>query len=358
MLQFFPVFRAHPLLLQSTLAGVYEFTGVRDDVARLTVVVFGLLTVLACYLLGSTLFGREVGLLAAGFLALMPYHVLVSRQVLLDAPQTLFNTLSLWAVAKYSTTRRDPWLYVAALMLGLSVLAKETAIILAGSFFIYFALVPQKLRLRTVLGSIVVFSVVVITYPMSLRLAESGRTGGAFLTYQLFRRPNHTMTFYLTEVPPAIGILVVLTALAGIWMFRHTWRDTLLWVFVAVPALFFALFPVKGYQYLLPIAPPLAILAARTLLGWSWPDLAEKLRPLGRVLRRPDAFRGSLGRVAEQRLRVSLVAVVLVSIMVPTWQTIQPSGALDVPGRDRWGAPWPGARRVDRRRTRRPGSRS
>ncbi len=325
MLQFFPVFRAHPLLLQSTLAAVYEVTGVRDDVGRYTVVVFGLATVWACYLLGSSLFGREVGLLAAAFMAVMPYHVLVSRQVLLDAPQTLFNTLSLWAVARYSTTRREPWLYVSALMLGLSVLAKETAIIMAGSFFIYFALVPQRLRLRAVLGSGLIFTLVIATYPISLRLAGSSRTGGAFLTYQLFRRPNHPISFYLFEVPPAIGLAAALAALAGLWLFRHTWRDTLLWVFVGVPAVFFGLFPVKGYQYLLPIAPPLAVLAARTLLGWTTSERLRRLLDDGRVWRWtiPPGIRGKVQ--IRGWMPGTAMVLVLLSLLAPTWQAIQPS---------------------------------
>ena len=318
MLQFFPVFRAHPLLLQSTLAAVYEITGVRDDVGRLTVAVFGLATVLACYLLGATLFGRGVGLLAAAIIAVMPYHVLVSRQVLLDAPQALFNTLSLWAVARFTTTRREGWLYVAAGMLALSVLAKETSVILLGSFFVYFALVPQRLRIRTVLGSGVLFAAVVATYPLSLRMAGAGRTGGAFISYQLFRRPNHSLTFYLTVVPPALGLLVVTAALVGLWAFRRGWEDALLWVFVVVPVMFFGLFPVKGYQYLLPIAPPMAVLAARTLLRWPAADRQWPRRwPRGAVR---AGFAARAGAI-----RTALIVITLASLAIPAWQTIQPS---------------------------------
>jgi hypothetical protein len=43
-------------------------------------------------LLGRLLYGRAIGLLAAAILALMPYHVLVSRQMLLDGPMTFFAT--------------------------------------------------------------------------------------------------------------------------------------------------------------------------------------------------------------------------------------------------------------------------
>ena len=49
----------------------------------------------------------------------MPYHVLVTRQILLDGPMTLFATLALYAVA-LREDGRGPWLYAAGAALGLS----------------------------------------------------------------------------------------------------------------------------------------------------------------------------------------------------------------------------------------------
>jgi hypothetical protein len=54
---------------------------------------------------------------------------------------------------------------------------------------------------------------------------------------------------------------------AGIVLaWRHrSWRETLLLWWIGVPVVFFQVWNVKGYQYLLPIAPAVAVLAAKTL---------------------------------------------------------------------------------------------
>ncbi|MEJ2359527.1 MAG: glycosyltransferase family 39 protein, partial [Deinococcales bacterium] len=90
----FPIFRAHPLLFQFLLALLYAWH-FSDVVGRSAAVAVGILTVLLTYAVARQLYGRFAGLAAALILALMPYHVVVSRQVLLDGPMTLFATLAL-----------------------------------------------------------------------------------------------------------------------------------------------------------------------------------------------------------------------------------------------------------------------
>jgi 4-amino-4-deoxy-L-arabinose transferase-like glycosyltransferase len=123
--------------------------------------------------------------------------------------------------------------------------------------------------------------------------------------WQLFRRPNHGTWFYFTLLPGWIGPAVLLAALAGlIWLRREaSWRERLLLIWIAVPVLFFTLWPVKGFQYLLPLSPALAILAARTLS-------------------RPIPFR----RVAVGRLAMGvLAAATALSLAIPAWARSQPS---------------------------------
>ena len=97
----FPVFRAHPLLFQFLLALLFNF-GVSDLAARLLAVAVGVITVFIVYRLGSLLYGEYTGILAALMLAVMPYHVVVSRQVLLDGPMVLCSTLTLYLLARYA----------------------------------------------------------------------------------------------------------------------------------------------------------------------------------------------------------------------------------------------------------------
>ena len=66
-----------------------------------------MLCVLATFELGRLLYGVRVGLIAAAVLALMPYHVIVSRQILLDGPQTLFTTVTLCLLIRFARSGRE-----------------------------------------------------------------------------------------------------------------------------------------------------------------------------------------------------------------------------------------------------------
>src|SRR6266496_855935 len=127
--EIFPIFRAHPLLFQFVLALGFRFSGVSDLFGRMTSVVFGLATIYLIYQLGALLYGRQAGLIAALFVSLMPYHVVVTRQVLLDGPMVLFATLALYMLARFATMRHPAWLYGAGVGMGLTFLTKETGLV-------------------------------------------------------------------------------------------------------------------------------------------------------------------------------------------------------------------------------------
>lgn len=265
LLPYFPIFRAHPLLFQTMLSVPYQW-GVSPLVGRLLSVALGVGTVWLIYLLGSTLYNRKVGAVAALVLALMPYHVVVTRQVILDGPLVFFSTLSLLLLAKFGQTQKMAWFYASFGAMGLTVLTKETGIVLFGSIYVFVALVGL-VRIRHLFMASLVFVIVVLPYPLSIMFSGRSTTGEQFLAWQLFRRANHVWSFYLTEVPAAMGILVVIAAIGAVVYARKrwTWRETLLTSWVLVPLMFFQLWPVKGFQYLLPLATPIAVLAARGL---------------------------------------------------------------------------------------------
>ena len=306
----FPIFRAHPLLFQTLLSFGYRL-GTGDLFARLLADAFGVGTIVVTFLLGRLLYGKRAGVVAALLLALMPYHVLVSRQVLLDGPMTFFATVTLYLLALSVLSGRTLWLYAAGGAMGLTILSKETSILLIGGACVFFALAPDvRMPGRKLGAALGVTALVVLVYPLALHVAAAHSRGGHYLAYQLFRRPNHSWTFYATTVPPAIGPLVVAVALAGLWLLRRelSWRETLLLSWVVGPVLFFQLYPVKGYQYLLPCAPPIALLAGRMLTRW-----------------RPGTLRIGSISVPGRWSMTALTAVVAASIALPSWNAIRPS---------------------------------
>ena len=296
--EFFPVFRAHPLLLQTILSLGFQLD-LGEGFERLIVAAIGVATVFLVYELGRLLYGRPAGLIAALVMALMPYHVVVTRQVLLDGPMTLFATLTLVLLVRYVLSGRAVWLYATGAAMGLTFLAKETSVVLLGAIYAFLALTPEiAVRLRDLAISIGVMALVIAPFPLTLMFSGRTGTGESYLTWQLFRRPNHDGLFYPATVPEVIGPLVLLAALIGLWLLRReaSWRETLLLSWVAVPVVFFELWPVKGFQYLLPVAPAIAVLA-------------------GRALSRLPAS----GPRGWQALAVAIVAI---SLLVPAWDRV------------------------------------
>lgn len=310
----FPIFRAHPLLFQFVLSLIYRIH-FSDLVGRLAVVAIGLFTVFVAYKVGKTLYGRLPAALGALFLALMPYHVVVTRQVLLDGPMTFFATLTLYSLARFGQTHKSSWLYAVGACLGLTFLSKETSIIMIGCVFVFLALSSEvRTRIRDLVVSVAIMGIVIAPFPISLILAGSSSVGHNYLVWQLFRRPNHPWSFYITVIPPAIGILVIIVALAGLYFLRreHSWREKLLLSWIIVPFTFFEIWPVKGYQYLLPIAPAIALLAGRALGKW----IVKTNR-----IRYPTSIKTIINQPVLYWL---LTAAMILSLGFTSWKQIQP----------------------------------
>ncbi|MGZ6793743.1 MAG: ArnT family glycosyltransferase, partial [Mycobacteriales bacterium] len=265
----FPVVRAHPLLLQVLMSPLYAH-GVHDTVGRYVAGLFGVATVGLVFVLGRVLWDRRAGALAALLLAVMPYHVLVTRQVLLDGPMTFFSTAALTCLALAVRTDRGRWVVAAGGCVGLAALSKETGVVLLAGGFLFLSLTDRLRRpLGHLLGGGALALGLAYTYPLVTALAGGGRSGQSYLVYQLTRPPNHGSGFYLRSFA-AMGTAAVVVGAGGLLLPRLArrglgWQETLLLSWAAAPLVFFEVWPVKGFSYLLPLAPVVALLAARAL---------------------------------------------------------------------------------------------
>ena len=320
---FFPIFRAHPMVFQYILSLAYTIFGVHDIIGRSLVAIVGLATILLVYRAGTDLYGQGVGLVAATLMAVMPYHVIVTRQVLLDGPLTFCTTLTLVLLIRFALTGRTIYLMGVGAALGLTFLTKETGFVLATAAFAFLALTPQiQVRFWPLVGAGISMMIPILMFPLSVALAGKSDTARSYLVWQLLRRSNHTWDFFPTVVPPAMGWFVLLAAAVGLMALRsqRTWRETLLIAWIVLPTFVFQIWPVKGFQYLLPVAPAVAILAARTLVLW-----------------RPRWFTRPGWRLPW--LNIIATVLVVVSIALPAWRagadqnaTSRMAGAGGIPG--------------------------
>jgi hypothetical protein len=205
----------------------------------------------------------------------------------------------------------------------------------------FLLLVPEvRIGLRRQVIAIALFIIAAAPYPAAIVIGKGTNTAGSFVLWQVLRQPNHTWTFYGDILPGAVGPFVLFAAVAGLLyaIRRGGWEDRLLFSWIAVPVAFFEIWPVKGFQYLLPIAPAFAILAGLTfdrLLSRAerLPEAAAdeaatpvptaRLAPWTRLASRDQggtaaASRQWLNRRFGVRAAGALLAVTIASIAIPS----------------------------------------
>ena len=267
----FGVFRAHPLLVHFIVSLVYRVTGVNDVAPRLVSVAFGLGLVAVGGAIGTVVRGRLIGLLTMLFIAISAYPVTVSRQILLDGPMAFFFALTLLFLALYVRQPRGRTLYAAACSAGLAFLSKETAILMVPAILVFFMLARDvPLKLRDLAVSSLIYALTIAPFPLSLVLTGGSKLAQEFFIWQVLRRPNHDYSFYLTVIP-SIGIPLVALAVIGLItaLRRRKGLDVLIVSLAVVVVAFFEAWPVKGFQYLIPLITPVALLAADGLVSLS-----------------------------------------------------------------------------------------
>lgn len=262
----FSPFRAHPLLLQTTLAIVFKVVHVDDWLARFVVAVFfGIASVVAAAALARRLYGWTVGVVALVLLAVAPYHVLLSRQVMLDVPLALFLTLTVAAVHRFAADGARPWWFASALLFGLAVLAKETGILLALSIaiFLLWSGIWRQMRVKDLIAWGALAAVPVLPFAVT-RLFFGGETTSGYLAYQAFRPPNHEWWYFPVVLWEFLTPALMIAAIAGlgIMMWRRTMADKLLLSWFGVFVLFFQLWPTKLFPYLIAVTPVIVIAGA------------------------------------------------------------------------------------------------
>ena len=302
----FSPFRAHPLLLQSALAIEYTALGRMSEYAsRATVALLGAASVFATYRLGRRMYGLAVGLGAAAGLALMPYHVFISRQVLLDVPAGLAVLLAFAALYRYDGVETRRWLYLAGALAGVACVIKETMIVFLPAAVLYLAWTKllRSTRLRDGFLALVLMGMMLAPF-VGTRFVFSGSSAGGYIIYQLFRDPNHPIWYFPVVFWIFITPLAVLSVVGGFVLacVRRERADKLLVSWMAVFGLFFQFWPTKLLPYAIILTPAMALLGARGVVAGV------------RAVRE----RGSLRTAAI--VAVVATAAILVPMMRPTWQ--------------------------------------
>jgi len=304
----FGVFRAHPLLVHFLVSLIYRITGINDVAPRVLSAIFGIGLVLVAGAVAAVAYGRLAGLLAMAFTAVSPYAVTVSRQMLLDGPMAFFAGLTILFLALYVRRPRRVLLYSAGAAAGLAFLAKESAVLLIPAVLVFMLLARDvPFRLRDIAITAAVYLLTVLPFPLSLLLGGGSGSAQQFFVWQILRRANHDPAFYWDKVVPSVGLPII--ALAGLGLAVALWRrrgiDVLIVALCLVTVGFFELWPVKGFQYLIPVITPTVILAA---LGVIWLGTAVGT-VYARIFQRPPRLGSWMARTAVAAASVAVLGI-------------------------------------------------
>lgn len=270
--QHFSIFRAHPLLLQFFISIAFTLFGVSDVIARTVPVIFGVATILVAYIIAKNLFNINTAIVSSLILSVLPYHTTMTRQVFVDIPLSFFYLLTLLLLIKYIKTNRSTWIYAIGISSGLCFISKEIGLFTLLSIAIYMIIVK---KLTPKFSLIVITLFILISSPFLLTPLIIDDAKKALLQYYEWQRDRISSasdTFYLQILlNHGLGyILFGLFIISIIYMTKSFNKNSpylLLLIWIAIPLIFYHLLPLKGYNYLISIIPPLVITGPSVLFS-------------------------------------------------------------------------------------------
>jgi putative flippase GtrA len=255
------------LLFQHVVSLFYRLFGVSDIAARLVAAGFSSATVLLTYALGRLLYGRKAGLLAAALLAIGGYAVALGRLALLDSALAFLFALTIVSFVLWDRTRRTMWLCVAAAASALTIQAKVTGVLVLLVMAVYLLISGRLNRLRWAPLLAAGATFLVFFLPVAVQLARNWDQFWALLGDSTHRFSQADWAYYIRTLLRYDGILFVLLWVAGtaFALRRRGDREKLLLAWAAIVVGFHHFYPLKAYNYLLPVMPAFCVMAARAL---------------------------------------------------------------------------------------------
>lgn len=272
----YPVNWDKPPLYTGIVSMLYALQLPHVAAARLVSVVAGTFTVYLTFLLAGHFYCRRTAVVAAAALAVMPGAVLVDHNIQVDP---LFVSLLYAAAALYAIsarTGRARSALFAGILLGLSILTKQVAVLLIPAVALWEIWCArgftQLLSRRFVLFSGGAVALGSSWYLLQLVIAGDKLISGHFATGGRAEMTTKGAGFWLKAVPLEFSWLVfpatAVVVLIGLLLMCKERKpgDKLLIVMLAFFFLYYVQFHLHSY-YLLPMAPVFAIAVGRAYTG-------------------------------------------------------------------------------------------
>ncbi|MGH9982264.1 MAG: ArnT family glycosyltransferase, partial [Nitrososphaeraceae archaeon] len=271
----FSLFRAHPLLLQFMISISFYFFGINEFTARIIPVFLSCGTVVISYFIAKFLYNKQTAIISSIILSLLPYHVAISKQALVDVSMSFFFVLNLLLIVLYLRQNTFVLLYGIGITSGLSFLSKEVGVISFVISIISIIIINKKIKVKNIVYITLSFIFVTSPYWISfITLEEARESLLEYIEWQSSRPPNHDNTYYFLIICTDIlgYVLTPLLVISYLYILfnKKTWKGSNLllpFVWIAIPLLFYQLVSVKGYHFLFSITPLLVIFGISFLSG-------------------------------------------------------------------------------------------
>ncbi len=284
-LEFKPWLEKPPLYYWITLP-FYALFGTTETTARLGPAILAVVCALSVYWLGTKLWSRHAGFMAAAILLTALGYAGFARGASTDMPMTACLTIALVLLAAAAVEKHFGAFRVlpAYLFLGLAVLAKgPVALILVAGILLLFWLFDERggsfRRWHVMSGTLLAAAVSLPWYWLAYRQNGFAFIATFFINHNLARYVSdihhHTEPFYY-YIPIILGLFfpwsawLLLLVPASIRAAVRSWRswdpaNLFMLCWIIFPLAFFSLSESKLSGYVLPTLPPLAL-----LLGAVW----------------------------------------------------------------------------------------
>ncbi len=287
---------------------------VTEFVLRLPISLCGIIGLNFFYILLSRLMKRKAALAASFVLMMSPHFFTLSRQVMVDLPFIVFNTLAVIAIAVYyfaeiddnektffgKINKRDSFIYLFYILEGFAFLAKGLlSIAMPGAmFFIYLVLTGDfaaffswKNLKKHFIGFFLYLAVIMPWF--GYLLFDAGKTFfDTFIIFHHFKRaagvihkPNDLFTLYIKVIGYGMFPWAMFIPAAFYHFFskgKETFTDRKnIFIFSTVAGLFFflAFQSTKFYHYIAPITPFITIFIGKYLA-----DFTERENTVGKKI--------------------------------------------------------------------------
>jgi 4-amino-4-deoxy-L-arabinose transferase-like glycosyltransferase len=319
------IYSDQPPLFTILLSGLIRLFGAKVLPARLAVLGFSTVLLVAAGEQVRRTWGWAHAATAVAFLALIPAYLQLSASVMVGLPAISVAVLSLLCLTIWHAHGRTAWLILAAALLAASVMIKLFTVVLAPAVFAGVLLIPHgaaRARLRWAdagLWSLVFAGVLAVLALLGVGPAHLGQLVETHLGAQgIAYFAGETLVRHTRDLWPLFGLAVIGV---GMCVTRRVWTSLYFGAWLVLAGVLLALNTPVWYHQQLLVAVPGAVLAG---IG-----LAEAIQL---ALRRGERRRGAilLGLVAIGLAALYLAWAVprFVSKLHPDMPNLVPGAAL------------------------------